>query len=781
MNSRFDIHTRRAFGHDHQRPQPRGRSRAIGVAAVIAVAGASNAAPAWGAGGAWGGWVEPSPAPAAAPSAPAPAPAPVGADAGVLVGRWDGHIQLPGAKLALNFDLVNTGGVITGDLSIPQQGAEDLPVPDVQLRDDAGVMKVEIRVPAIPPGVRFEGVLEPGGKVISGTFRQGPASLPFRLEKADAKGGEAGAGEELEGFTAWLKEQLAAWQVPSAGVVIVRDGRVIFAEGVGLADVESSRAATADTAYAIGSCTKAFTAFTVATVVRDGALDWDQPVRARVPEFALADESAAGHVTLRDMITHRTGMPRHEFMWYGTARPRAELFAGLRHLPLSKDLRQTWQYNNLMYLAAGHVLERVTGKSWEDLVRERIATPLAMSSVSFSASEAGQRAGAAGGAENALATPYDHRVLEDEAGTREIRRIEFREIANIGPAGSINMSVRDLGAWLSMLTSGGRTGAEGGERLLEASAIRELLSPQIIMPIPRDPTRPEIVPIGYAMGWMSDVYRGRPRAHHGGNIDGFSAAMAVLPDERIGVGVLTNMNGTPVPDLVIMHALDRLLKAERRDWSGELLAQVRQARTVARQAKADRGLARVEGTRPAHALAAYAGRYAHPGYGTVEVRHDGDGLTLLWNSFVLPMEHWHFDVFSVRKVERAEILEGTRVQFTTSMDGAVDGLRVAAEPTLPPATFARLADTRLTDPAYLARLAGAYTLGPQTITITLRGSAISMSIPGQPTLDLIPAAGGAFAIKDLDNFSVVFVEEGGAITALRSIQPNGVFTAKRAE
>ncbi|MDX2148977.1 MAG: serine hydrolase [Planctomycetota bacterium] len=720
----------------------------------------------------------------------------VGAAPTSIEGRWEGAINLPGVSLPIDIDFVKgQGGSMSGDISIPQQSAKDLRLDKIVVEG----RRVAFTFPDAPGGASFAGELSEDGSELAGQFTQMGQQFPFKLKRAQAVAAEA--KDKLDGVDDLVRGMLADWKAPGVGVAVVRGTEVLLSKGYGERDVEGKKPATEHTLFAIGSSSKAFTTYLMAVLAEQGKLDWDKPVREVLPEFRLADEGVAQRVTPRDLVTHRTGLPRHDLMWYNSGLSRGEIFARLRHLKLSEDLRAKWQYNNLMYLSAGVLVEKLTGQTWEHAVESMIFGPLKMEHSTVGLAQA-QRS-------SELAQPYD----EHEGA---VRLREFRDISNVGPAGSIFSCARDMANWMIVHLN---EGTLGGEKVIQGASLAELHRPQMTLGA-GDASEPEIIPVGYALGWFVEVYRGRTRLHHGGNIDGFSTMVTLIPDSDLGIAVMANQDGSPVPELLTRHLLDRLLDGPKREWHAETLQKREQMKGVEKEAKEKKDLARVADTKPAHPIAAYAGSYEHPGYGVIRIelasgskaadgaaessvapangagtakvdaakagaesgatKAPGAPLRAIISGFTLPLEHWHFDVFSAGKVDKLEMFEGQKVQFLTGLDGSIEGLRLVVEPTLPAVEFSRRASERLSDPAFLSRLAGEYMLGPQALTVTARGSKLTLLVPGQPLYDLIPKGDNVFSIKGLEGFTVKFVfGDDGNVTELQSVQPNGVFTAKR--
>ena len=671
-------------------------------------------------------------------------------------GSWRGAIDTPGTKLEIEVVLTAKGELWTGTISIPAQNAKDLPLEKLLVKGD----EVDFAIADIPGDPFFKGRLSADGETIAGDFKQGGAALHFSLARAGADSQQALAS--LDGFDKWIDEAREAWKVPGCSVAIVQHGKVIFAKGFGTRDAESKQPVTPDTLFAIGSSTKAFTTFVLGTLADEGKLDWDKPVRTWMPEFRMHDLVASERMTPRDLVTHRSGLPRHDLLWYNSKLSRAELVARLPYLPESKDFRTDFQYNNLMLLTAGCLAERVSGKSWEELVRARILAPLGMKRSNFSVLDSQKDAD--------HAEPYE--LVEEK-----LRHMPFRDITIIGPAGAINSSANEMAKWVALQLGGG---AFEGKQLIQKPTLADIHTPRMNLGA-ASPEEPETVPVGYALAWFVDDYRGHLRVHHGGNIDGFSALVALLPQDDLGFVVLTNMNAAALPDLVVKHATDRLLKLETKDWNKQALARRDAGLASAKEAETKKKGERKSGTTPSHPLADFAGEYEHPGYGVIQVTLAGEKLKLEYNDIPGPLEHWHYDVFNVTRDEKDHTFEDQKVMFVTGMDGEVEGLRVSVEPAIDDLVFKRRGDAELRDPQYLARFAGAYTLEGMVCTIALQGDVLTASVPGQPTYTLLPKRRDTFELSGMSGFSVRFRTEAGKVTGCDFIQPNGVFTAKRSQ
>jgi len=531
----------------------------------------------------------------------------------------------------------------------------------------------------------------------------------------------------------------------------------VYLKGHGLRDLEKRLPATPQTLYAIGSSSKAFTTFAMGALVDQGKLQWDVPVRTYLPWFRMNTDFATLHITPRDLVTHRSGLPRHDALWYNnTTMSREDLVRRIAYLPLNKDLRETFQYNNLMFLTAGYLVGNVNGSSWEDGLRQLVLAPLGMTRTNFSVKESQ--------ADADFSQPY--RVLRDS-----IQRIPFRDISLVGPAGSINSSAEEMLKWVGLHLAGGK---RGDTQVIQTSTLRDMYRPYT--PISGMGDNPELGPMSYGLGWFIDTYRGHYRAQHGGNIDGFTAAVTLLPQDRIGIVVLVNQNGAALGELATRHAMDRLFGGARRDWSGDALKGRKSADAAGRANEQKKGEVRIPNAPPSRKLAEYAGTYSDSGYGPLTVTHERDTLVLSYNGIRAKLQPWHYETFSALRNPDDPALEDQKITFRTGTAGRVEGAMITMDALAPATVFRRMPDAQLLDAAYITRFTGRYQIpGGPVAAVTLRGNTLYWAQGGGAPTALEAESGSRFVLSAMREISVEFRSDAaGTVTGARVVQPGAV-------
>ena len=563
---------------------------------------------------------------------------------------------------------------------------------------------------------------------------------------------------------------LKDWHAAGFAVAVVEKGQVIYAKGFGYKDYEKKIPATPNTLFAIGSCTKAFTASLLGMLNKDAKVDFDKPVRTYLPELKFYNDEMTDKITLRDMMCHRTGLPRHDLSWYlFTTQSRDSLLQRIQYMEPSAEIRQKWQYNNFMFLLQGMVTEKITGKSWENNIREKIFTPLGMTGSNVSIDE--------------LQKSDDASIGYDVKKDSIIYKMDYYHIDAMGPAGSINSSVTDMSKWVSTWLNGGKA---NGKEIIPASYLSEATGSQMVInsSLP-EKENPDIYLANYGFGWIIGSYRGHYRVQHGGNIDGFSANTCLFPSDSIGIIVLCNQNGSAVPTVVRNIIADRMLQLKYHDWETEQKKTADKATAEAKAVEKTKTSSRKTGTHPSHELKGYEGMYTNKGYGSFEVVAKGDSLFARFGTHLWWLNHYHYDSFEPFERDNREGYDTTDhsavMQFNMNVAGDIETASFNFEPTLKPLVFTKTPTAKPLSKDSVQKYAGDYLLGAVTLKILIKSeSTLYLIVPGQPEYELVPVDTNKFSIKTLNGFTVQFnTDSKGNITELLSIQPNGTFKATR--
>lgn len=458
------------------------------------------------------------------------------------------------------------------------------------------------------------------------------------------------------GLDEYVNKAIKDWDVPGVSIAVVKDDKVVFAKGYGVRELGKSNPVTPNTIFAIGSSSKAFTAAAIAMLVDEGKLKWDDPVTKYLPNFQLYDPYVTRELMVSDILSHRVGLERGDRLWYATAYDRNEVLRRIRYLKPSSSVRSRFGYQNIMFLAAGQIIPSITGKSWDDFLRERIFTPLGMSSSSTSISAL----------KNAPDVAAPHVKIDDK-----IKPVPYRLIDNIGPAGSINSNAVDVAQWLRLQLGGGKF---QDKQLVSAANIKQMQASHTIIPLEGLYTTiySEAHFLNYGMGWFLSDYRGRKMVEHGGAIDGMRAAVVMIPEEKLGVVVLSNMNGSILPQMLANRIIDGyLVPGKEKDWAGELLKTIKTAeergKAAAQKVEADR----VKNTTPSLPLEKYAGNYQDEMYGDVKITLENGTLKATFGPFYNgTLEHWHYDTFRVKWQD--EVQGQSFVNFRLNSQGKIE-------------------------------------------------------------------------------------------------------------
>jgi CubicO group peptidase (beta-lactamase class C family) len=458
-------------------------------------------------------------------------------------------------------------------------------------------------------------------------------------------------------------EAVQAFEVPGAAVAVVQDDRVTYIKGFGVRKLGAKEEVTPDTVFDLASCTKAFTATGVAFLVAEKKMNWDDPVRKHLDFFRLSDALADREVTIRDLLCHRTGMPRHD--WLLDDDPETTIRAYGRAKP-STSFRSTFEYANIPVMTAGFAVGRVEGSDWQTVMRKRIFEPLNMSNACCTGREA-------------EANP-DHAVPHFRDSDGRITPIAFYMAESARASGSIHASARDMANWLRFQLA---EGAFNGQQLLPAAVLRETRTAQMVVrregeggAFKRETTRH----LAYGLGWYVHDYRGHLVVSHGGSWDGFRAETAFAPDAHCGVVVFGNLAPSAFTQAVSKALLDHLLGLPSNDWTGYYRKQEAKREANLKELGKKRAEARKPDTKPSLDLTAYAGNYEEPAYGKAEVERNRDGLIVHMAGRTFRLEHYHFDTFTAVVTDpagsaRLHAGRNLEAQFRLGTNGEVEGVR----------------------------------------------------------------------------------------------------------
>ena len=434
------------------------------------------------------------------------------------------------------------------------------------------------------------------------------------------------AQEPIPGLDAYVANAVKTWNVPGLSIAVVGNDSVIFAKGYGVLSASSDKAVNENTLFEIGSSSKAFTATVVAMLVSEGKMRWDERATTYLPSFRLNDPVANAEITIRDLLTHRSGVGRAELIWIGSGVGRDEVLRRIAFVKPESPFRSRYSYQNVMFLAAGEAAGKAAGSSWDALVKERIFTPLGMTR-SLTSSK--------GLTDPNAAEP--HGSVRDSVFVKPHLPME-----NIGPAGSILSSARDMAQWLRFQLG---DGMYQGKRLLEPAPFRETHTPQILMAgggggrggggggerVTNFNT--------YGLGWIVHDYRSALVWEHGGNTDGMTAAVGMLPDHKLGVVVLANMNSSALPGLLMRWVFDRQLNQPQNDLVGEALTRSRTQRVRADSIAARTPRRTTPPGPPPVPLTAFTGSYFDDVYGEATITLANNTLTLKRGDWVGPLAY----------------------------------------------------------------------------------------------------------------------------------------------
>ena len=569
--------------------------------------------------------------------------------------------------------------------------------------------------------------------------------------------------KKLQGFDAYMAKILKDWNVPGIGVGIVSGDKLVFAKGYGFRDYEKKLPYTPTTLHQIASNTKLFTAVAAGLLVEEGKLTWDKPVRESVPSIRFYNNELNTTVTLRDMLAHRTGITRHDVIWFQSDDTRKQLFDKVVYLEPQEPIRQTFLYNNLMYAAVGYMIELQSGQVWEDFVRDRIFKPLGMSSTVYSVAD--------------MTKQPDYGVpFTEKRDSFDLYKIPYYEdIGGVAPCGAIISNIQDMSRWLIALMNDGKF---AGQQVLPAAVLKATLEPAIALPNTAAEVRGywEVLNAAYGMGRQTASYRGHLLAYHGGDLPGFHSQVSFMPREKLGVIVFViGDHCASLYNIVSYNVYERLLGMDQTPWSQRQLELRLKGKKAGTEARAKAGADRVPNTKPSHALKDFVGSFEHPAYGTLKISEKDGQLWFDYHKLQWPLSHFHYDRFETPDDERFGRFS---VNFLTNPQGDIDKAVISLDES--EVAFTRKPETL--DAKMLALLAGTYETqtGFKFQVVLKEDGNLYLVFPGQADEKLIPYKGLIFRIKLFSDVVFEFVMENGQVKSLKQRDPGGenVFTRK---
>jgi CubicO group peptidase (beta-lactamase class C family) len=462
---------------------------------------------------------------------------------------------------------------------------------------------------------------------------------------------------------------MKTFEVPGMAVAVVKDGKIVVAKGFGVRKLGDPTAVDEFTLFAIGSNTKAFTTAALATLVDAGKLSWDDHVYERLPDFVMYDPYVSHEMTIRDLLTHRSGMGLGEgdlLFWPHTTYTRNEIIHKLRYMKPASSFRSHYAYDNLLYMTAGQIIPAVTGTTWDDYVRQHIFVPLGMS--------------------HSIVNSKDIKPGDDYASPHsrvdgKLQVIPLEDLDNVGPAGSINSCAADMARWVQLQLNRGKFTDRDGHLFTEQRS-KEMWTPQTILAVGDPP--PPLAGLkanfaDYALGWGLRDYHGRKLIGHTGGVGGFVSRVMLVPEENLGVVILTNAEEGSAFDSILYHVIDHYLHLPQTDWIANFKkVDDEEAKDAAESMKKAEG-ARAVNSKPSLPLDKYAGVYNDAWYGPITIRSENGGLVISFDhspGMIGDLQHWQFDTFKAHW--RTRTIEDAFVTFSLNADGSINSAKMAA-------------------------------------------------------------------------------------------------------
>jgi CubicO group peptidase (beta-lactamase class C family) len=468
---------------------------------------------------------------------------------------------------------------------------------------------------------------------------------------------------------AYVAATMQSFDVPGLSLAIVKDGKILVAKGYGVRKLGDPAAVDEHTMFGIGSNTKAFTTAALATLVDAGKLSWDDPVYQRLPGFVMYDPYVSHEMTIRDLLTHRSGMGLGEgdlLFWPQSTYTRDDIIHKLRFMKPASSFRSHYAYDNLLYMTAGQIIPAVTGVSWDEYVRQNIFVPLGMTNSNTSTK---------------AFKPGDDYAFPHSRVDGKLQVIALEALDNVGPAGSINSCAADMAKWVQLQLNRGKFVDRDG-RLFSEERSREMWTPQTILPTGNPPGPLAGLKANfadYALGWGLRDYHGRKLVGHTGGVAGFVSRVMLVPEENLGVVVLTNAEEGGAFDSILYHILDHYFNLPPTDWIAGFKALKNTQEKDAAEAMKKAEAARAANSKPSLPLEKYAGVYNDAWYGPISIRMENAALVITFDhtpGMIGDLQHWQYDTFKAHWRQRT--IEDAFVTFALNPDGSIDRARMQA-------------------------------------------------------------------------------------------------------
>jgi CubicO group peptidase (beta-lactamase class C family) len=462
-------------------------------------------------------------------------------------------------------------------------------------------------------------------------------------------------------INALVTRALARFEQPGAAIAVVKDGKIVFQQGWGVRRIGSPEKVDEQTLFQIASNTKAVTAAALAILVDDGKLKWDDPVTRYLPWFALGgDPYVTRELTVRDLLIHRSGLSlgAGDLLWFHANFTREEIARRLKYIAPTASFRSRYAYDNVLFIVAGEVVKAASGMEWDDFVKQRIFVPLGLKTTQTSIRDF---------------RPGDNVAAAHAKIDGKYTVVPWDTVDNIGPGGSINSSVAEWSRWLMVQLDSGRV--DGSTRLWQAQRTRDMWQPGIAIPI-GDPAPAFMAQRAnynsYALGWNVRDYRGRKLITHTGGLSGMLSRVFLVPEDRLGIVVLTNGESNAFNALG-WGVLDYYTGGMKTDWIAAYAQAGDEGAAGDKAFEDSASAARHKDRGPSLDLQQYVGKYTDAWYGDVNIVEENGHLVLTWSrspSLTADLEHWQFDTFRARM--RVKNAADAFVTFALGYDGRIE-------------------------------------------------------------------------------------------------------------